>query len=105
MCGLLREVAGHVDIAWRLERTGDDGHRFMMEWGESGGPTVVAPTRHGFGWTVLCQTTKMLLGADVALEFAPAGVVWHLACPADRVREGEEPRQSEFAAHPVNARG
>ena len=48
---------------------------------------------------------KMLLGADVALEFAPAGVVWRLACPADRVRESEEPRQPEFAAHPVNARG
>jgi len=65
---------------------------------------VAPPTRHGFGWTVLCQMTKMLLGADVTLEFAPAGVIWRLACPADRVREGEEPRQSEFAAHLIDAR-
>jgi two-component sensor histidine kinase len=99
-CGALSTDSGHVDIAWRL-----DGHRFTMEWSESGGPTVVAPTRHGFGWTVLCQMTKMLLGADVTLEFAPAGVVWRLACPADRVREGEEPRQPNFAEHPADARG
>ena len=99
--GALSTGAGHVDIAWRLERTDDDGQRFTMEWSERGGPTVVAPTRHGFGWTVLCQMTKMLLGADVNLEFAPAGVVWRLACPADRVREGEEPAQLKLTEHPV----
>ena len=87
--GALSTDAGHVDIAWSLERTDDDGHRFTMEWSERDGPTVVAPTRHGFGWTVLCQMTKMLLGADVTLEYKPAGVVWRLGCPADRVREGE----------------
>ncbi len=96
--GALSTDAGRVDIVWRLERIDDDRFRFTMEWSETGGPTVMAPTRHGFGWTVLCQMTKMLLGADVTLEFAPAGVVWHLACPADRVRESEEPRQPEFAA-------
>jgi PAS domain S-box-containing protein len=96
--GALSTDAGHVDIAWRLERT-DDGHRFTMEWSERGGPTVEAPTRHGFGWTVLCQMTKMLLGAGVALEFAPDGVVWRLTCPADRVCESGEPRQPEMAAH------
>jgi PAS domain S-box-containing protein len=101
--GALSTDAGYVDIAWRLERTDDDGHRFTMKWSERGGPTVMAPTRHGFGWTVLCQMTKMLLGANVALEFAPAGVVWCLACPADRVRESEEPSQPELGAHPVNA--
>jgi PAS domain S-box-containing protein len=101
--GALSTDGGRVDVAWRLERTDDDGHRFTMEWGESGGPTVVAPTRHGFGWTVLCQMTKMSLGADVTLEFAPAGVVWRLACPADRVREAEEPRQPKLAEQPVDA--
>jgi PAS domain S-box-containing protein len=89
--GALSTDAGHVDIAWSLERTDSGGYRFKMEWRERGGPAVVAPKRHGFGWTVLCQMTKMLLGADVALEFASGGVVWRLACPADRVRETEEP--------------
>jgi PAS domain S-box-containing protein len=89
--GALSTDTGHVDIVWRVERTGADagGDRFTMEWRESGGPTVVAPARHGFGWSVLCQQTKASLGADVTLEYAPGGIVWRLACPADRVREGE----------------
>ena len=103
--GALSTDAGHVDIAWSLERTDDDGHRFTMEWSERDGPIVMAPMRHGFGWTVLCQMTKMLLGADVTLEFAPTGVVWRLACPADRVREDEEPKQPKLARDPVQVRG
>jgi len=34
--GALSTDAGHVDIAWRLERTDDDGHCFTMEWTERG---------------------------------------------------------------------
>src|SRR5262249_37484715 len=86
--GALSTDTGHVNIAWRLEQAGADGDRFTMEWSENGGPTVVIPTRRGFGWSVLCQMTKMSLEADVSLEYAPAGVVWRLGCPADRVREG-----------------
>jgi two-component sensor histidine kinase len=84
--GALSTAAGHVDIAWSLEEA--DGHRFMIEWIESGGPTVAAPTRRGFGWSVLCQLTKMSLEADVTLEYAPAGVVWRLRCPVERICEG-----------------
>jgi PAS domain S-box-containing protein len=85
--GALSKDIGHVDIAWCLEPADAGGHRFTMEWSESGGPIVVPPTRRGFGWNVLCELTKMSLGADVTLEYAPTGVVWRLGCPADRVRE------------------
>ena len=98
--GALSTDTGRVEIVWGLECDRAGKHRFTMEWSEKGGPTVVPPTRHGFGWTVLCQMTKMSLGADVTLEFTHAGVVWRLACPADRVREGEEPRQPKLAEHP-----
>ncbi len=83
--GALSTDTGHVDVVWRLERADAGGRRFLMEWSENGGPTVVAPTRRGFGWSVLCQLTKESLGADVILEYAPTGVVWRLGCPADRV--------------------
>jgi PAS domain S-box-containing protein len=103
--GALSTDAGHVDIEWRLERIDDGGERFTMEWSERGGPTVMAPTSQGFGWTVLCQVTKMLLGADVTLEYAPTGVVWRLECPANRLRESEEPGQPKSAEHPIQTRG
>jgi two-component sensor histidine kinase len=61
-----------------------------MDWSESGGPTVVPPTRRGFGSNVLNELTRR---ADGSLEYAPTGVVWRLGCNADRVREGEAARQ------------
>jgi PAS domain S-box-containing protein len=85
--GALSTDRGHVEIVWGLEANGGGEHRFMMEWSESGGPIVVPPTRRGFGWSVLCELVKMSLVADVSLEYAPAGAVWRLRCPADRVRE------------------
>jgi len=91
--GALSTDAGHVDIVWRLERSSAGSHRFTMEWSEKGGPTVVAPMQRGFGWSVLYQLTKIALGADVTLDYAPTGVVWRLGCPADRVCENEAPRQ------------
>jgi len=103
--GALSTNRGHVDIEWRLEPAGASGHRFTMGWSESGGPTVVAPTRRGFGSSVLSQLTQMSLGADVTLEYPPTGVVWRLACPADRVREDEAARQPKLAEHPVDAPG
>jgi two-component sensor histidine kinase len=103
--GALSTPAGRVEIVWSLEEDGAGGHRFTMEWSESGGPAVVTPTRRGFGWTVLCQMTNASLEADVTLEYAPTGVVWHLECAADRVREGDAARQNELAEHTLDARG
>jgi len=85
--GALSTDKGRVEIVWGLEGDGAGEHRFTMEWSENSGPTVIPPKRHGFGWNVLCQMTKRSLGADVALEYPPTGVVWRLECPADRVRE------------------
>jgi two-component sensor histidine kinase len=103
--GALSTDAGHVDIVWRLERAAPRRHRFTMEWSEKGGPTVVVPTQRGFGWSVLYQLTKMALGADVTLEYAPTGVIWRLGCPADQVCENEVPRQPRVREHPVQIRG
>jgi PAS domain S-box-containing protein len=87
--GALSTEKGCVEIVWGLGGDGAGEQRFTMEWSEKGGPTVVQPTRRGFGWNVLCQMTKMSLGADVTLEYAPTGLVWHVVCSADRIRQGE----------------
>lgn len=104
--GALSTDTGCVEIAWGLEPAAGTGLRFTMDWSENGGPTVVAPTRHGFGWTVLCELTKASLGADVTLEYPATGVVWHLGCPADQVREGEAVQKNVVAScEPTPARG
>jgi PAS domain S-box-containing protein len=101
--GALSTDTGRVDIVWRLERASPGDHRFTMEWSEDGGPTVVAPTRHGFGWSVLCQLTKISLEADVTLEYAPTGLIWRLGCPADRVCDLTAPGQPKLAERRVDA--
>jgi two-component sensor histidine kinase len=103
--GALSTTAGRVDIGWRLEVDDAGGHRFMIEWRENGGPPVMPPTRRGFGWTVLCQLTKMSLGAEVVLDYAPTGVGWRLGCPAHRVCEGEATQSNlDTSAEPAKAR-
>ena len=104
--GALSTDTGHVDITWDLERAAAGGHRFKMEWSEKGGPTVVVPTRRGYGWNVLCEGTKWSLGGDVTLEYAPTGVVWRLACSADQVCESEVAGQPRLAEErPDDPRG
>jgi len=46
-----------------------------MTWRESGGPSVVAPAKKGFGCFVLERVTINALG-EGGLEFNPDGLVW-----------------------------
>jgi two-component sensor histidine kinase len=85
--GALSTDTGRIDIVWRLELADARRHRFVMEWSESGGPPVTAPTQRGFGWRVLCEMTKMSLSADVTLDYEPTGVIWRLGCSGERVCE------------------
>jgi two-component sensor histidine kinase len=84
--GALSNDTGHVNIAWGLERADAGGERFRMDWSESGGPTVVPPTRRGFGSTVI-NTMEYGLGGEVAIYYAPSGLMWQLTCPAAKALE------------------
>jgi PAS domain S-box-containing protein len=83
--GALSTDAGRVDIAWRL-----DGDVFRMDWTERHGPPVKPPERRGFGSTVIEAMTKRAVGGEVQLEYEPAGVAWHLMCPAANALEARQ---------------
>ena len=52
--GALSNDAGHVEISWALEyQGGDTAPDLVWKWIERGGPTVVQPTRRGFGTVLL----------------------------------------------------
>jgi two-component sensor histidine kinase len=55
---------------------------FTMSWTENEGPPVVAPTRRGFGSTVINTMAKYSLGGEVAIYYARSGLMWQLTCPA-----------------------
>jgi PAS domain S-box-containing protein len=90
--GSLSTDAGRVDIVWRV-----DGDAFKMGWTERYGPPVKPPDRRGFGSTVIEAMAKRAVDGEVQFEYHPAGVAWHLTCPAANALEpqGRERNQDK----------
>jgi PAS domain S-box-containing protein len=80
--GSLSNATGTVECVWDLPRRSPDSVDLAISWSESGGPPVKEPTRHGFGHTVISSMARLGLGAEIDLEYAPAGLIWRLRCPA-----------------------
>lgn len=78
--GALAGHHGRVDFGWRLE-----DERVLLCWLEQDGPTVEAPTRHGFGRRVMVQMVEMAIGGKVSLDYEPTGVRWRLDAPLKRL--------------------
>jgi PAS domain S-box-containing protein len=68
--GSLSTEVGRVEVTWR--RTDDGGLELL--WQESHGPPVIAPTRRGFGSTLLEKVTGRELGGSVRVDFRAEGV-------------------------------
>jgi two-component sensor histidine kinase len=77
--GALSAPSGRVVVSWETEGT-DPAHLRLL-WTESGGPTVVAPTRRGFGTRVIQGGLAAELDGEIALSFAPGGVVCGIDIP------------------------
>ena len=87
--GALSNDSGRVAITWQ-HKPGEASGRFVMNWNEFDGPSVVAPQRKGFGSTVTGEVVRMSLGAQVTTDFASTGFSWHLDCPIENVIESGE---------------
>ena len=70
--GALSGERGSVDIAWRTEGT-SEGDVFLLEWEETGGPTVAVPTRIGSGTRLLKAGISGARFSRVSLDYPPAG--------------------------------
>ncbi len=79
--GALSNDAGQVIIRWSIDPPEDPEAPFAMSWVERGGPTVVAPTRSGFGSTVTTRMVELATNGTVQVDYEPAGLVWRLSCP------------------------
>jgi two-component sensor histidine kinase len=58
-----------------------------MCWRQVDGPPVVPPERTGFSTEVISEAAKYELGAEVSLEYKPAGLHWRLNMPASRAEK------------------
>jgi PAS domain S-box-containing protein len=80
--GALCADSGHVSVRWQCASNGSASTALFLEWQETGGPAVVAPTRPGYGTSVICDLIPYELGGAVDLTFAPAGVGCRIVVPA-----------------------
>ena len=75
--GALSVPAGRVSVVWAV----DSGGALRLSWSEQGGPPVVAPSRTGFGSTVLDKMAASSIDGAVALDYAQTGLTWSLSMP------------------------
>jgi PAS domain S-box-containing protein len=74
--GALSVAEGNVSIECEVKRASENG-TFSFLWKESGGPTVSAPRRKGFGSAILLDAAKQF-GQHVALNYDPDGLRYEL---------------------------
>jgi len=84
--GALSVETGRVSLTWTTRPDGG----FEILWAESGGPTVQAPSRQGFGTTLLDQVTGRELNGDTTVEYRPAGVRVRLTAGPQALAERPE---------------
>lgn len=75
--GALCDRAGRVTVEWTL----DDGD-LVVQWREMGGPPVQAPTRRGFGTTIIERSVPHDLHGSANITYAVAGVHARFVVPA-----------------------
>ncbi len=73
-----------VAVTWQIERP-DTQPEFRLTWMEMGGPPVSAPSRKGFGSSLIERELPI---GSVVLDFLPHGVTCVLLAPLD-VLQGE----------------
>jgi light-regulated signal transduction histidine kinase (bacteriophytochrome) len=73
--------SGRVSVSWRLDQDGD----LLIDWREHGGPAVQAPTRQGFGSTIIRRSIPYDLGGRATIEYKLAGVQAHFCIPSTHV--------------------
>ena len=81
--GALSNSNGQVHVEWQL--TASPESQFLMSWRESDGPLVKAPTRKGFGQTVIKRLVEASVDGNVNVDYAEKGFSWHLRTAAGNV--------------------
>jgi hypothetical protein len=72
-----------VSLRWHQRFTGHSPRDLVLEWWETGGPSVEAPNHYGFGTSTIRDLIPYEFGGMVDLVFASAGVRCRLELSAD----------------------
>lgn len=76
-------VDGQVDLSWHKDQHGN----LIIRWREKDGPPVQAPTRKGFGTTIIERSVPYDLGGSAESRFNEAGYEADFMIPARHVSQ------------------
>lgn len=91
--GALADSVGRVEVSWRF----DPRANLILEWKEVGGPPVQAPSRRGFGTTIIERSIPFDLKGSADLRFDLLGVHARFLIPTNYVQLHVAERQSSAA--------
>jgi PAS domain S-box-containing protein len=80
--GALSNESRRIEICWTITRDGRD-NRLKFMWEEMGGPRVVAPTRRGFGTSLLKAAFT-----DVRIDYSVEGLACEIELVLGRAEAG-----------------
>lgn len=83
--GSLSVPEGSVTISWDRNDAGD----LVLNWVERNGPPVVAPTRKGFGTTIIDRSVPYDLGGAANIDYKDSGVEAQFRIPARHVSDAK----------------
>ncbi len=81
--GALTDHRGHVDFVTELSREGD----LNIKWQDCGGPAVQAPTRRGFGTTIIERSIPFELNGEAEIKYDVSGVRARFRIPAEHIAD------------------
>ncbi len=104
--GALSSSAGHVEVTTSWDENGS----FLIDWLERGGPAVQAPTRRGFGSTIVERSVPYELKGEASIDFELAGLHASFLLPAKHVKPAPQtvepaPRQPAENSEPPTNQG
>jgi two-component sensor histidine kinase len=83
--GALSTREGRVSVRWHRPLNGNGHDPLIIEWEESGGPSVQVPSKPGFGTSVIGELIPYELGGRVDLAFARSGLRCRVEIPSQCV--------------------
>ena len=83
--GALSIEGAQLKIVWSVE----DDRGLVLQWIESGGPSVAPPSRRGFGTVVVEQSIPFELKGTAQIEYAAGGVKALFTIPSEFVVAGD----------------
>ena len=82
----LSNSEGRVHITWQVAAAQDP--TFTMQWLEEGGPTVAAPSHHGYGQIVIGSMAEAAVDGTAEIDYRESGLSWKLSAPVADALEG-----------------